>query len=107
MMLSLMNKQAQEEESYDFFLYFVEEQDMTPPQVVDLPQNMTPPHSPAPIHEETSEESSSSGKSSSERPHKFRSVMDLYRSTETINDLFCLFVDSEPLIFSDVVKDKI
>ncbi|KAL4341735.1 hypothetical protein GQ457_08G027600 [Hibiscus cannabinus] len=64
-----------------------EEQDVTPSQVVDLPQNMTPLPSPAPIHEETSEESSSSGESSSERPPKFRSVRDLYRSTEAINDL--------------------
>ncbi|KAK8530822.1 hypothetical protein V6N12_013322 [Hibiscus sabdariffa] len=66
---------------------------------------MTPP-SPAPIHEETFEESSSSGESSSERPDKFRSVKDLYRSTETINDLFCLFVDSEPLNFGDAVKGE-
>ncbi|KAL4369109.1 hypothetical protein GQ457_05G014540 [Hibiscus cannabinus] len=58
------NWEAQEEQSYDFFPYFVEEQDVTPSQVVDLPQNMTPPPSPAPIHEETSEESSSSGESS-------------------------------------------
>ncbi|KAL4280140.1 hypothetical protein GQ457_03G000400 [Hibiscus cannabinus] len=68
------NWEAQEEQSYDFFSYFVEEQDVTQSQVVDLPQNMTPPPSPAPIHEETSEESSSSGESSSERPPKFRSV---------------------------------
>ncbi|KAL4319611.1 hypothetical protein GQ457_18G013070 [Hibiscus cannabinus] len=65
------NWEAQEEQSYDFFSYFVEEQDVTPSQVVDLPQNMTPP-SPALIHEETSEESSSSGESSSERPPKFK-----------------------------------
>ncbi|KAL4379471.1 hypothetical protein GQ457_02G032120 [Hibiscus cannabinus] len=52
--------EAQEEQFYDFFSYFVEEQDVTPSQVVDLPQNMTPPPSPTPIHEETSEESSSS-----------------------------------------------
>ncbi|KAL4376201.1 hypothetical protein GQ457_02G024740 [Hibiscus cannabinus] len=71
------NWEAKEEQSYDFFPYFVEEQDVTPSQVVDLPQNMTPPPSPAPIHEETSEESSSSGESSSERPPKFRSVRDL------------------------------
>ncbi|KAL4297638.1 hypothetical protein GQ457_12G007010 [Hibiscus cannabinus] len=100
------NWEAHEEQSYDFFPYFVEEQDVTPSQVVDLPQNMTPPPSPAPIHEETSEESSSSGESSSERPPKFRSVRDLYRSTEAINDLFCLFVDSEPLNFDDAVKDE-
>ncbi|KAL4361783.1 hypothetical protein GQ457_04G023210 [Hibiscus cannabinus] len=37
------NWEAQEEQSYDFFPYFVEEQDVTPSQVVDLPQNMTPP----------------------------------------------------------------
>ncbi|KAL4320263.1 hypothetical protein GQ457_18G013060 [Hibiscus cannabinus] len=65
------NWEAQEEQSYDFFSYFVEEQDVTPSQVVDLPQNMTPP-SPPPIHEEISEESSSSGESSSERPPKFK-----------------------------------
>ncbi|KAL4301681.1 hypothetical protein GQ457_10G015230 [Hibiscus cannabinus] len=100
------NWEAQEEKSYDFFPYFVEEQDVTPSQVVDLPQNMTPPPSPAPIHEETFEESSSSGESSTERPPKFRSVRDLYRSTEAINDLFCLFVDSEPLNFDDAVKDE-
>ncbi|KAL4304010.1 hypothetical protein GQ457_10G012770 [Hibiscus cannabinus] len=58
------NWEAQEEQSYDFFSYFVEEQDVTPSQVVDLPQNMTPPPSPALIHEETFEESSSSGESS-------------------------------------------
>ncbi|KAL4348689.1 hypothetical protein GQ457_17G010100 [Hibiscus cannabinus] len=44
---------------------FDEQSNVTPSQVVDLPKNMTPPPSPAPIHEETSEESSSSGKSSS------------------------------------------
>ncbi|KAK8540598.1 hypothetical protein V6N13_027117 [Hibiscus sabdariffa] len=99
------NWEAQEEQSYDLFPYFVEEQDVTPSQVVDLPQNRTPPPSPAPIHEETSEESSSSRESSSERSPKFRSVRDLYRSTEAINDLFCLFVDSEPLNFDDAVKD--
>ncbi|KAL4378928.1 hypothetical protein GQ457_02G031910 [Hibiscus cannabinus] len=62
------NWEAQEEQTYDFFTYFVEEQDVTPSQVVELPQNMTPPPSPAPIHEETSEESSSSGESS--RPQR-------------------------------------
>ncbi|KAK9046287.1 hypothetical protein V6N11_052179 [Hibiscus sabdariffa] len=98
--------EAQLEQSYDFFRYFVKEQDVTPPQVVDLPQNMTLPPSLVPIHEETSEESSSSGESSSERPHKFRSVKDFYRSTKAINDLFCLFVDSEPLNFGDAVKDE-
>ncbi|KAL4289791.1 hypothetical protein GQ457_14G011090 [Hibiscus cannabinus] len=100
------NWEAQEEQSYDFFPYFVEEQDVTPSQVVDRPQNMTHPPSPAPIHEETSEESSSSGESSSERPPKFKSVRDLYRSTEAINDLCCLFVDSEPLNFDDAEKDE-
>ncbi|KAK8484501.1 hypothetical protein V6N11_063421 [Hibiscus sabdariffa] len=84
----------------------MEEQDVTPPQVVNLPQNMTHPPSPAPIHEETYEESSSFGESSSERPHKFKSVRDLYRSAEAINNLFCLFVDSEPLNFGDAVEDE-
>ncbi|GMI88485.1 hypothetical protein HRI_002517800 [Hibiscus trionum] len=105
------NWEAQEEQSYDFFPYFVEEQDVTPTQVMNhLPdmtpqQDMTPPPSPAPVHE-SFEESSSSGESSSETPHKFRSVEDLYRSTEAINNLFCLFIDNEPLNFGDAVKDE-
>ncbi|KAL4280657.1 hypothetical protein GQ457_03G000810 [Hibiscus cannabinus] len=102
------NWEAQEEQSYDFFLYFVEEQDVTPSQVVDLPQNMTPPPSPSPIHEETSEESSSSGESSSERPPKFRSVGDLYRSTEAINDLFCLrFSDYAGRDYAELITMKL
>ncbi|GMJ16253.1 hypothetical protein HRI_005294500 [Hibiscus trionum] len=105
------NWEAQEEQSYDFFPYFVEEQDVTPTQVMNhLPdmtpqQEMTPPPSPAPVHE-SFEESSSFGESSSETSHKFRSVENLYRSTEAINNLFCLFIDSEPLNFGDAVKDE-
>ncbi|KAL4364247.1 hypothetical protein GQ457_04G014290 [Hibiscus cannabinus] len=93
------NWEAQKEQSYDFFPYFVEEQDVTQSQVVDFPHNMTPHPSPAPIHEETSEESSSSGESSSERPPKFRSVRDLYRSTEAINDF------NNPILIEEFKKD--
>ena len=37
-----------------------------------------------------------------------RSLSDIYDKTEEIsaNNLFCLFVDSEPLNFDDAVKDK-
>ncbi|KAL4383581.1 hypothetical protein GQ457_15G010250 [Hibiscus cannabinus] len=82
------------------------EQDVTQPQVVDLPQNMTPPPSLALIHEETSGESSSSGENSSERPRKFRSVKDLYRPTEAINDLFCLFVGPLPPLGAEYAELK-
>ena len=37
-----------------------------------------------------------------------RSLSDIYDKTEEIsaNDLFCLFVDSEPLNYDDAVKDE-
>ena len=37
-----------------------------------------------------------------------RSLSDIYNKTEEIsaNDLFCLFVDSEPLNYDDAVKDE-
>ena len=44
--------------------------------------------------------------SSSERPRRIRSIQDLHDETEPIHDLFCLFVDSEPLSFDDAMEDK-
>jgi len=35
-----------------------------------------------------------------------RSLQDIYDETEIINDLFCLFVDSEPLTFEEDMEDK-
>ncbi|KAJ7959769.1 Retrovirus-related Pol polyprotein from transposon TNT 1-94 [Quillaja saponaria] len=84
---------VQEEESYDFFPYFEEEQDIEAPL-----EAITPPPSPTP----------SSEKSSSERSPKTRSILDLYENTEVIEDvnLFCLVVNSEPLFFEEVENDK-
>jgi len=63
----------------------------------------TPPPSPANVASLFSQESSS------ERPHRMRSIQELYDDTEEITNfdfLCCLFADSEPMIFYEVVTDK-
>uniref|UniRef100_A0A2N9JBE9 Integrase catalytic domain-containing protein n=1 Tax=Fagus sylvatica TaxID=28930 RepID=A0A2N9JBE9_FAGSY len=68
----------------------------------------TPPLSPvSPVHESSSSSSLLEG-SSSERPKGFKSLQDLYESTENIDDitLFCLFADCEPTGFKEAVQDK-
>ncbi|RDY00266.1 putative mitochondrial protein, partial [Mucuna pruriens] len=35
-----------------------------------------------------------------------RSIQEIYDETKIINDLFCLFVDSEPLTFDEAIEDK-
>ncbi|RDY09459.1 hypothetical protein CR513_06171, partial [Mucuna pruriens] len=35
-----------------------------------------------------------------------RSIQEIYDETKIINDLFCLFVDSEPLTFYEAMEDK-
>ncbi|RDX79426.1 putative mitochondrial protein, partial [Mucuna pruriens] len=61
-----------------------------------------PPPPPTPsIHKSTSSKGSSS-----ERTRKMRSIQEIYNETEIINNLFCLFVDSEPLTFDEAMKEK-
>ena len=81
-----------------FFSYF-EEDITTPIQDTTLPPTTTPPHSPS---------FSSQDGGSSEKSQKMRSLSDIYDKTEEIiaNDLFYLFVDSEPLNYDDAVKDE-
>ncbi|RDX70427.1 hypothetical protein CR513_50318, partial [Mucuna pruriens] len=87
-----------EEVTYDFLPYY-EEGDQ---EVVVPNEFTTPPPSPTPsIHEASSSEGSSS-----ERTQKMRSIQEIYDETEIINDLFCLFVDSEPLTFDEAMEDK-
>ena len=88
----------EKEDTYDFFPYFeeIDEEALTP-------NDSTPALSPTPS---TNEASSSSEGSSSERPRRMRNIQELYDETEVINDLFCLFVDSEPLNFDEAMKDK-
>ena len=90
--------ETNEESTYDFLPYF-EEDITTPIQDTTPPPPITPPHSPS---------SSSQDEDSSEKSQKMRSLSDIYDKTEeiTANELFCLFVDSEPLNFDDAVKDK-
>ena len=101
----MWDQEIKEESTYDFFPYFEDEkeyiiapiQDTTPPH-----SPTTPPHSPASsIHEE----------GSSGGAQKMRSLYDIYDETEEItnndvNNLFCLFVDSEPLNFEEAMRDK-
>ena len=59
----------------------------------------TPPPSPtSQIHEE----------SSSDRPRKMRSLRDIYKETDGVMldsyDLYCLFMDDEPLTFVESMK---
>ncbi|RDX71967.1 hypothetical protein CR513_48614, partial [Mucuna pruriens] len=87
-----------EEDTYDFLPYF-EEGDQ---EVVVPNEFSTPPLSPTPsIHE-----ASSSKGSSSERTHKMRSIQEIYDETKILNDLFCPFVDNEPLTFDEAIEDK-
>ncbi|RZB60363.1 Chlorophyll synthase, chloroplastic [Glycine soja] len=88
----------EKEDTYDFFPYFeeIDEEALTP-------NDSTPALLPTPS---TNEASSSSKGSSSERPIRMRNIQELYDETEVINDLFYLFVDSEPLNFDEAMKDK-
>ena len=64
--------------------------------------------SPSPTNPSTPSSSSSSG-SSSERPPHMRSLQELYKVTENLNDdlnLFCHFADWEPIGFEKAVKDE-
>uniref|UniRef100_A0A2N9GX95 Uncharacterized protein n=1 Tax=Fagus sylvatica TaxID=28930 RepID=A0A2N9GX95_FAGSY len=100
----IWNWNTQEEEKYDFFPFPEEEEQVN--EVPEMPT--TPPPSPvSPVHESSSSSSSLEG-SSSERPRGFRSLQDLYESTENIDDitLFCLFADCEPTGFKEAVQDK-
>ncbi|RDY04652.1 hypothetical protein CR513_11616, partial [Mucuna pruriens] len=49
---------------------------------------------------------SPSKRCSSERTQKMRRIQEIYDETEIINDLFYLFVDSEPLTFFEAMEDK-
>uniref|UniRef100_A0A2N9FJV4 Uncharacterized protein n=1 Tax=Fagus sylvatica TaxID=28930 RepID=A0A2N9FJV4_FAGSY len=100
----IWNSSTQEEEKYDFFPFPEEEEQVN--EVPEVPT--TPPPSPvSPVHESPSSSSSLEG-SSSERPKGFRSLQDLYESTENIDDitLFCLFADCEPTGFKEAVQDN-
>ncbi|XP_070041429.1 uncharacterized protein [Nicotiana tomentosiformis] len=92
--------EAQEENSYDFLPYFGDEKE---PETVELVQDTTPPLSP------TNVASPSSQESSNEQPQRTRSIQELYEDTKEVTSfdfLYCLFVDSEPMNFDEVVEDK-
>ena len=68
-------------------------------------QEATPPFSPTHVASPSSQESSS------KKPRKMRSIYELLEETDEItnddiNDLFCLFVDSEPMNFDEAMRDK-
>lgn len=66
-------------------------------------QDTTPPPSP------TNVASPSSQESSNEKPQRTRNIQELYEDTEEVTNfdfLYCLFADSEPMNFDEVVTDK-
>ena len=68
-----------------------------------MAQDATPPPPPANVASPSSQESSS------ERPHRMRSIKKLYDDTREIINfgfLCCLFADSKPMNFDEVVTDK-
>ncbi|XP_070012611.1 uncharacterized protein [Nicotiana sylvestris] len=92
--------EAQEETSYDFLLYFGDEEE---PETVEPVQDTTPPPSP------TNVASPSSQESSNEQPERTRIIQELYDSTEEVTNfdfLYCLFADTEPMNFDEAVTDK-
>nr|XP_016502279.1 PREDICTED: ABC transporter B family member 10-like [Nicotiana tabacum] len=94
------NWEAQEEISYDFVLYFGDEEE---PETMELVQDTTPPPSP------TNVASPSSQEISNEQPQRIRSIQELYEDTEEVTNfdfLYCLFDDSEPINFDEAVEDK-
>ncbi|RDX95429.1 hypothetical protein CR513_22046, partial [Mucuna pruriens] len=84
-----------EEDTCDFLSYFKEGD-----------QEVVAPKTPPPLQTLSIDEASSSEGSSSERIQKIRSIQEIYDETKIINDLFCLFVDSEPLTFDEIMEDK-
>ena len=70
---------------------------------------MTPAHYATPPPSPPNVASPSSQESSSEIPHMMKSIQELYDDTEEITNfdfLCCLFADSEPMNFDEVVTDK-
>jgi len=70
---------------------------------------MTPAHDATPPPSPANVASPSSQENSSERPHRMRSIQELYDDTEEITNfdfLCCLFADSEPMIFDEAVTNK-
>ena len=92
---------TQEEEKYDFFPFLEEEEEESRNDEPTTPF-------PSPTNPSTPLSSSSSGSSSERQPH-MRSLKELYKVTENLNDdliLFCHFVDCEPIGFEEQVKDE-
>ena len=92
-------------------LMLEEEESEEPREVQREPQ--TPPHgSPSSSTGESSSSpssSSSSDSSSSERPRKMRSLQEIYESTKNFEgnlNLFCLFMDCDPLCFEEAVQEE-
>ena len=70
---------------------------------------MTPAHYATPPPSPPNVASPYSQKSSSERPYRMRSIQKFYDDTREIINfgfLCCLFADSKPMIFNEVVIDK-
>ena len=94
------NWEASEEKTYNFLPHFEDEEEqktMTPAH------DATPPPSPANVAFPSSQESSS------ERLHRMRNIQEIYDDTEEITNFHfvcCLFADSEPMDFDEVVTDK-
>ena len=86
--------------TYDFLPYFGDEEEQ---------ETMTPAYDATPTPSPPNVSSPSSQESSSEIPHMMKSIQELYDDTEEINNfdfLCCLFADSEPMNFDEVVTDK-
>ena len=94
------NWEATEERTYDFLPFFGDEEEH---ETMAPTQYATPPPSPANVASPSTQESLS------ERPHRMRSIQELYDDREEITNfdfLCCLFVDSEPMNFDEAVTAK-
>lgn len=92
------NWEAPEAKTYDFLPYFGDEEEQE-----TMAQDATPPPSPRNVAYPSSQESSS------ERSHRMRGIQEIYDDTKEITNFdfwCCLFVDSEPMNFDEVVTDK-
>ncbi|KAH0636480.1 hypothetical protein KY289_036395 [Solanum tuberosum] len=94
------NWEALEERTYGFLPYFGDEEEQ---ETIAPAQDATSPLSPANVGSPSIQESSS------ERPHRMRSIQELFDDTYEITNfdfLCCLFADSEPMNFDEAVTDK-
>ncbi|XP_075087512.1 uncharacterized protein LOC142169541 [Nicotiana tabacum] len=94
------NWEAQEEPLYDFLPYFGDEEES---KTLEPVQDTTPPPSPTNVTPPSSQESSN------EQPQRTMSIQEIYEDIEEVTNfdfLYCLFTESAPMNFDEVVTDK-